>query len=153
MQKNKYNRSFSLKEFCLLVALFIDDIIEKLLEFEFTDFLQEIIALLKDEYQKNVEKSKMSREIQLGENDSYICKLIRDDSIEEFIIFVNQGNISLASSKIKYSICETNTFLMNNEPTLIEYDSNFQWSWAKAISMVVCYSWTKLRNNLHIRRK
>ena len=56
-----------------------------------------------------------------GENNSYICNLIQNDSVEEFIIYVNKNNIFLESS-IKSSIYETNSFLIQKkEPTLIEY--------------------------------
>ena len=56
----------------------------------------------------------------IGENDSLICTLIRNDSIDEFISYLNRNKISL-SSKIERSIFETNNFLLKNEPTLIEY--------------------------------
>ncbi|KAK8890642.1 hypothetical protein M9Y10_035425 [Tritrichomonas musculus] len=59
-----------------------------------------------------------------GENDSYICSLIRKDSVEEFISHVNRSNISL-TSKINQSIYETNLFLIGKCPTLIEYASFF----------------------------
>lgn len=61
---------------------------------------------------------------QIGENESYICNLIRNDSIDEFITYVNQANIPL-SSYIKPSIYETNQFLIEQEPTLIEYATFF----------------------------
>ena len=62
---------------------------------------------------------------QIGENCSLICQLIRNDSIEDFIIYTNNYNISL-SSKINYSIYETNPFLIKNEKTtLIEYAAFF----------------------------
>ena len=48
---------------------------------------------------------------QLGENESYICNLIRNDLVEEFIAFVNRNNYSL-NSVIKSSIFETNSFLI-----------------------------------------
>ena len=59
---------------------------------------------------------------QNGENDFYICSLIRDDLVEEFIQYVNQKTISL-SSHLNTSIFETNSFLLKNEPTLIEYSA------------------------------
>ena len=55
-----------------------------------------------------------------GENDLYICQIIRQDLIDEFVIYENK-NILPLSIKIKPSIFETNPFLMKNEPTLIEY--------------------------------
>ncbi|KAK8843672.1 hypothetical protein M9Y10_024735 [Tritrichomonas musculus] len=60
----------------------------------------------------------------IGENDSYICSLIRQGLTEEFISYVKRNKISL-SSKIQPSIFETNLFLMQKTPTLIEYASIF----------------------------
>ena len=60
-----------------------------------------------------------------GENDSFICSLIREDSVEEFIEHVNRMNISLRSH-VSNSIFETNSFLIeNNNTTLIEYSAFF----------------------------
>ena len=56
----------------------------------------------------------------IGENDSQICQLIRQDSIDEFIIYVNQTNYFL-SSTINCSIFETNGFLLKNKTSLINY--------------------------------
>ncbi|KAK8864085.1 hypothetical protein M9Y10_011781 [Tritrichomonas musculus] len=60
-----------------------------------------------------------------GENDSYISKLIRQDLIAEFVAHVNQANISLSETIITPSIFETNSFLLDKEPTLIEYAAFF----------------------------
>ena len=57
-----------------------------------------------------------------GENESHLCKLIREDSIEDFIIYVNKNDISL-NTKIQLSIYETNSFILKKEPTLIEYSA------------------------------
>lgn len=46
-----------------------------------------------------------------GENDDDICELIRNDSIEQFIIYFNEKNLS-AQSNIKQSIFETNSLLI-----------------------------------------
>ena len=56
-----------------------------------------------------------------GENDSYIASLIRNDSIDDFISYVNEKNLRLSSKTIKSSIFETNNFLIEKEPTLMEY--------------------------------
>lgn len=56
----------------------------------------------------------------LGVNDSYICSLIRDDLIEEFVSYVTQSNFQL-SSNVPHSIFETNEYLIENDPTIIEY--------------------------------
>lgn len=59
-----------------------------------------------------------------GENDSYICSLIRNDSVKEFVSYVNRTNLSL-KSEVKFSIFETHQFLIENNPTLIEYSVFF----------------------------
>ena len=61
----------------------------------------------------------------IGENDLYVCSLIRDDSIEEFVKYVTQTNMSLSKTIIKHSIFETNSFLINKKATLIEYAAFF----------------------------
>ena len=59
------------------------------------------------------------------QNDSHICSLIRQDLIDKFVIYTNQTNFEL-SSEIKPSIYETNSFLIENQPTtLIEYAAFF----------------------------
>lgn len=58
----------------------------------------------------------------IGENEDYICKLIREDSIDDFILYVNRINLPL-SSKIKKSIFETNGFLRLHSASLIEYSA------------------------------
>ena len=62
----------------------------------------------------------------IGENESYISKLIREDLVEDFIAHVNKFNIK-RNSTIPQSIYETNTFLVKkqNEVTLIEYAAFF----------------------------
>ena len=71
-------------------------------------------------YQNSTEYFEENR--QKGENDSYICYLIRNDLVEEFVIYVNKNNL-LLSKKISSSIFETNSFLLKNQDktTLIEY--------------------------------
>ena len=50
----------------------------------------------------------------------YICTLIQNDSVIDFISYIEKNNISLLST-IPSSIYETNLFLFNKNPTLIEY--------------------------------
>ena len=81
---------------------------------------------------KNDDKYELSEEIpefydeirRKGENNSYICELIRADNIEEFIIYVTKNLISL-STTIEPSIYETNSFLEIITPSLIEYAAFF----------------------------
>lgn len=56
-------------------------------------------------------------------NESYICELIRLDSIESFISYRNKHNLQLEFAKIKISPPETNSFLFRSEPALIKYDT------------------------------
>ena len=62
----------------------------------------------------------------IGENDGFLCQLIRNDSIKEFIMHVTKESISLKST-INLSIYDTNPFLIKEKvlsegnTSLIEY--------------------------------
>lgn len=60
----------------------------------------------------------------IGQNNSYICELIRADDVINFISYVNLNRIRF-SSEIKPSIYETNPFLMDKNTTFIEYAAYF----------------------------
>ena len=60
-----------------------------------------------------------------GENDNFLCQLIQNDSIQEFVSFVNRKNLSLSTTIIEKSVFEANSFLLNKKPTLIEYAAFF----------------------------
>ncbi|KAK8867164.1 hypothetical protein M9Y10_010140 [Tritrichomonas musculus] len=66
----------------------------------------------------------------LGENDTEICQIIREDSIKEFIEFVQNNNFKI-NHTIEPSIYETNSFLLkcqkefDRQPTYIEYAAFF----------------------------
>ncbi|KAK8840877.1 hypothetical protein M9Y10_027707 [Tritrichomonas musculus] len=97
-------------------------------------FYPEIKCYLDDEDRKKREKELISQKEnifdnfekfrQVGQNDLYICSIIRYDLIEEFASYMIRSNYSL-NGKIKKSIFETNSFLINKEPTLIEYAAFF----------------------------
>ena len=53
-----------------------------------------------------------------GENESYLCQIIRKDLIDDFISYTNRINLNL-NAKIKNSIFETNSFLINKRPTIL----------------------------------
>ncbi|KAK8839584.1 hypothetical protein M9Y10_031943 [Tritrichomonas musculus] len=94
------------------IKSFIDDDIERRIG-EINDI---------DEMSKDVNFDEKRR---IGENEAYICQLIQSDSIEEFVTFVNQTNMS-KNSKIKRSLFETNSFLLKEKETsLIEYAAFF----------------------------
>ena len=61
---------------------------------------------------------------EIGENDSYLCQLIRNDLIDDFVQYTQQQNI-LLNDKIQNSFYETNSFLIDKTPTLIEYAAFF----------------------------
>ena len=56
----------------------------------------------------------------IGENFNIISEFIRNDSVEDFISYVNYNNYSLINN-INKSIFETNEFLIDKTPSLIEY--------------------------------
>lgn len=58
-----------------------------------------------------------------GENTDEIAILIRKDQIDEFITYVKKNNYNLNS--YTYSIFETNSFLLKNYVSLIEYAAFF----------------------------
>lgn len=55
-----------------------------------------------------------------GENDDFICEIIRSDNVNQFDDFINKTNFSLESC-INPSVYETNIFLIKRSPSLIEY--------------------------------
>ena len=61
---------------------------------------------------KEIDSKSFYEDRKIGENPDYICKLIRDDSVEEFITYVNKNNYPL-NSIITYSIFETNPYLIS----------------------------------------
>ena len=68
------------------------------------------LTQLPDNYEENRE---------IGENDSYICKMIRKDSVVDFITYINTTNYPL-KGYVPHSIFETNS-LLTNSTSLIEY--------------------------------
>lgn len=60
----------------------------------------------------------------IGENDDHICELIRNDSLDDFIICITK-NENLKQTIIAPSIYETNPFLTFTNPTLMEYVTFF----------------------------
>ena len=77
-----------------------------------------------DKFNKiDIESFKLKRRI--GENDSYICELIRNDNIKEFISFTEGKLKTLTYYSIETSLFETNQYLINKRISLIEYASFF----------------------------
>ena len=92
-------------------------------------FYPEIKMLLTNSEREKIEGkldfTEFENKRQIGENDSFICSLIRQDLVDEFIVYVNKKNLSFSSTRIKQSIFETNSFLIDKKPTLIEYAAFF----------------------------
>lgn len=61
----------------------------------------------------------------IGENDLYVCNLIRNDLVEDFIAYTTKSCMNLSSNINRKSIFETNSFLMERTPTLTEYATYF----------------------------
>lgn len=97
-------------------------------------FYPEIKSFLSEDQKQLIEKQLFEINSQIfdqfdqkrktGENDSHICELIREDSIEEFIVYVNKDCYPLTIT-INHSIFETNRFLLKRTTSLIEYAAFF----------------------------
>lgn len=137
--KNKRILLFLLKENIIAIDEYIyDQMISN--EFEIMNyydyFYPEIMSYKKlnsksdDKMKKKRTKKKIvlsclkKKKREIGENDNYICKLIREDSIQEFVCYMNLNNIQF-SSNIEQSEFETNRLLMKSDVSLIEYAAFF----------------------------
>ena len=76
----------------------------------------------KGENQNRYENYEKNRK--LGENIDIVAEMIRNDSVQEFISYINRNNFSI-KNKILESPFETNLFLTERRPTLIEYAAFF----------------------------
>ncbi|KAK8865481.1 hypothetical protein M9Y10_011036 [Tritrichomonas musculus] len=88
-------------------------------------FSTEINSISQEKIELNLTPEEFERKREIGQNDSIICELIRNDSVEEFITYITKNAIS-PSGQIQHSIFETNQFLIKNKnPTFIEYAAFF----------------------------
>lgn len=76
-----------------------------------------IVALEEFKEHENFNENRL-----IGENENEICRLIRQDLVKDFIVYVNKENIDL-KTPIQKSIYETNSLLLQNQGNiaLIEY--------------------------------
>ena len=104
-------------------------------EFDKYFFYPELKEKISTEYSDHIEKQLLKHDPnvfvnfdekrKIGENDSQICFLIRNDLVIDFISYINKSNISI-NSYISESIFETNSFLLSHDKTsLIEYAAFF----------------------------
>ncbi|KAK8883948.1 hypothetical protein M9Y10_043050 [Tritrichomonas musculus] len=131
-----FQNSFSITHFLIRNKIIeIDQSISQYIINDYKSFIgyyfyPEIKSFIDDKHQKEIEKhisddlNDFDEKRQIGENSSHLCSLIREDSLNEFIIYINQNNIPL-KGHIKYSLFETNSYLTKKTPTLIEYSAFF----------------------------
>ena len=133
-KNNKLIFLFLVQRKILLFDEFIINDLEKNLmnESDYCHFLfPEVKDLISKKLKKQIKKELLNcdsnifdffdEKRKIGENDSYISSLIREDKVEEFISYVNRANIP-STSLIPHSFFETNSFLLENKNTsLIEY--------------------------------
>ena len=87
---------------------------------DYIDYFQPELIIYKTK--KSYVNSIFEENREKGENNDYLCELIRNDSIDEFITHINKTNISLKKAKIELSSFETNLFLLEKKSiSLIEY--------------------------------
>ncbi|KAK8889715.1 hypothetical protein M9Y10_034468 [Tritrichomonas musculus] len=134
-KSNKRILLFLLKETILEIDQQIFDVINdndywsesyvKYFYFECKPFIPtKLLEELESDLSK-IDRQTFEENRKIGENDQFICQLIRNDSIDDFITFVNQTNLPF-SSKIKRSIYETNEYLLQKGSVdLIEYAAFF----------------------------
>ena len=97
-KNNKRNLLFLLKnKYIKINGTILNFIQQKPSYFEFfypeiKKFSADLISNFDPEQIENFEEKR-----EIGENDSYICQLIRNDSIEDFVSFVNQKNVYLSN--------------------------------------------------------
>ena len=98
-------------------AFFFPYLEEKLDETERAD--------IKEQYFRDQKAlNKLEEKVRKGENGTFICQLIQNDSVEEFISYVTQKSINL-SSKVNKSDFEMNPLLIKKRAKLIEYAAFF----------------------------
>lgn len=100
--------------------------IETYCEFFYPEIKNFINEKQKEEILKNLDENILNDfdlKRKEGENDKYICKLNRNDSVEEFIALYNKLNYS-TDKMIETSIFETNDYLQKTH-TLSEYSAFF----------------------------
>ena len=116
------------------IIFFDQDIIEdEIVSLQF--FYPEIKSLISESKREELEKNLLDEDPdiftnfdekrRIGENNSYICYLIRNDLIVDFITYVNKKNISLSNARVMPSLFETNTLLQLKSTTLIKYAAFF----------------------------
>lgn len=113
MMKYKYKQMFYPQYFLKEIIPFLSTFGKQLFYYDDNDY-DDLINNFNGQLPENFEEKR-----KIGQNEDYICQLIQNDLIDDFIKYVNQSNYSL-ESYIKPSIYETN-LLLHIRPTLIQY--------------------------------
>lgn len=77
-----------------------------------------------DEFSRNCDDFFLQKR-QVGQNPAVICEIIRNDSIDDFIRFINTNGVTIGKNDVRYSIFETNIFLYQSKVTLLDYAAFF----------------------------
>ncbi|KAK8875970.1 hypothetical protein M9Y10_006151 [Tritrichomonas musculus] len=80
---------------------------------------EEMIEKITPQISDNFEEKR-----KIGESHHRLCEMIRNDKVKEFTKYAKKEQLSL-DAKIEPSIFETNSFLIDKKPTLIQYASFF----------------------------
>ena len=93
-------------------------------------FFSEIKNYLTEEMKKSIEnqiKKEFNISVEIfeakvkeGVNDLPVCNIIRQDSIQDFVSYVNRTNLSL-TTEIQADFYESNSLLIEKKASLIEY--------------------------------
>ena len=123
-ESNKRVLLFLFEEKIISIDQHIYDEIKKRDSYE--EYFQPEIQDFSNDLNKKETETDFALKRKAGENDDYICKLIRNDSVEEFISHMQRTNFPI-NGRIPNSIFETN-FYINCKyylPSLIEYAAFF----------------------------
>lgn len=103
------------------ILIFDNNVLEDI-QYDYSEFFdKEIFEYQNDSKYESSEIDDFDEKRHIGENDSKICQLIRSDSLDDFIVYLNTTNFQITGT-IPYSKFETNYFLLEkNYTTLIEY--------------------------------
>lgn len=123
-KENKRLVLFLIEEKLIIMNDFISSIMNKYQNKNYPQyFYPEIKPFIKVCYHEDIENFEEKRK--KAENEDFICELIRNDSIEDFIIFVKKNDFPL-SYQIPKSLFDTNPLLLKKSTlSLFEYAAFF----------------------------
>ena len=129
-KSNKRILWFLIKEEIITVNKTIESILTKKYEYQEASYSEYLFTMpnhftnkkLIQEIKENLDEYEKKQAI--GENDSRVCELIREDLLDDFVDFVTKEKLSL-ERKIEKSIFESNPLLLSRGASLIEYAAFF----------------------------